>query len=126
MTDLVTAFGENTLGEGEGLLTGAEMSNLDEEEETTEPLSTATLIEIIQEAIEPESWEGDGVNITEYEEGKILISQATPVHEKIQDLLEMFRKQQKFRFLLRLDLSHHKMMTCSILVWIGKVWMKFL
>ncbi len=97
VTDLVTSFGENTIGEGEGLLTGATLSNIDEEDDTTEPLSTATLIEIIQEAIEPESWEGNGVNITEYEEGKILISQATLVHEKIQELLEMFRKQQKLQ-----------------------------
>jgi general secretion pathway protein D len=96
VTDLVTSFGDDTL-DAAGLLTGGALDGLDEEEDSTEPLSTATLIEIIQEAIEPESWDGNGVNITEYEEGKIMISQATEIHEKIQDLLEMFRKQQKLQ-----------------------------
>jgi len=97
VTDLVTSFGENTLGEGEGLLTGAALSGLDREEESTEPLSTATLIEIIQAAIDPKSWDGNGVNISEFETGKIVISQSVDVHEKIQELLEMFREQQKLQ-----------------------------
>jgi type II secretory pathway component GspD/PulD (secretin) len=97
VTDLVTSFGEYTLGEGEGLRSGEALGGVSEGTSSTEPLSTETLIDLIQVSIDPESWQADGVSVTEYEAGKIVISHSLEVHEQIQELLEMFRKQQKLQ-----------------------------
>ena len=97
VTDLVTSFGEYALGEGAGLNTGKALSGVSEGTSSTEPLSTETLIDLIQVSIDPESWQSDGVSLTEYEAGKIVISHSLVVHEQIQELLEMFRRQQKLQ-----------------------------
>ena len=97
VTDLVTTFGEFTLGEGEGLLTGQSLSGVSESSESTSPMSTETLVELIQQAIDPDSWASDGVSVTEYEAGKILISHSKDVHDQIAELLDMFRRQQKLQ-----------------------------
>lgn len=97
VTDLVTSFGEYAFGEGDGLMTGESLSGVSEVGDGVSALSTATLMELIQESIDPESWNAEGVSVTEYEVGKILISHSPEVHEQIQELLEMFRKQQKLQ-----------------------------
>jgi len=97
VTDLVTSFGEFGFGEGDGLMTGEALSGVSEVGEGVQALSTDTLMELIKESIDPESWNADGVSVTEYEVGKMLISHSPEVHRQIHELLDMFRKQQKLQ-----------------------------
>jgi general secretion pathway protein D len=97
VTDLVTSFGDIAFGENDGLMTGESLSGVSEVGEGVTALSTSTLMELIQETIDPDSWNADGVSVTEYEVGKILISHSVEIHRQIQELLDLFRKQQKLQ-----------------------------
>lgn len=90
VTDLVTSFGDGSLGEeAENFLSG--------EGSTVESLTTEKLIELISSSIEPDSWDQDGVSIALYTKGRIMVVHSDAVHKSISELLEMFRKQQQLQ-----------------------------
>ena len=96
VTDLVTSFGEIGLEANDTLKSGKPVSAA-EASSKSQPLTTDTLIDLIKDSIEPESWQAEGVTLSKYADGKLLVSHSTQIHMKIRELLDMFRKQQRLQ-----------------------------
>ncbi len=101
VTDLITAFQDFSLtsgGAGAGGLyikKGEQLSSVDKAGDKT-ALGSDKLIQVIKENVDPTSWgvADSGVDIVEFEIGKLLISQTPDNHKQIEELLELFRKLQ--------------------------------
>ena len=96
VTDLVTSFGEVALSENDTLKSGKPVSG-GEATSKSQPLTTDTLIDLIKDSIEPQSWQAEGVTLSKYADGKLLVSHSSQIHLQIRDLLDMFRKQQRLQ-----------------------------
>lgn len=68
------------------------------------PPDIGELMDILQTVVEPESWDGEGIGLDEYN-GSMVVSQTPDVHRQIEALLDQLRKQRgvqinvKVRFL---------------------------